>query len=381
MKRNWQTLKKPYQKALNHYLMRASAARLKPALALGHQAVALGLETLDLAMLHEHALLALLDVNSTLASQRRVILKARDFFAESIIAMEETHRSALESNKHLIKLNRSLSKRTAELATSNQQLKKEITRRQVVEKTLRQSERYSSRLLNQSQNLQEQMRLLSHRVLSVQEEERKRISRELHDVIAQILTGINVQLAALKLDATANTRGLGKKILSTQRLVEKSVDIIHRFARELRPAVLDDLGLMPAIHSYAKKFSKETGIPVHMTTYEGVESLNSANRTVFYRVAQEALTNIGRHARASQVNISIREYGETVSIIIRDNGRSFDVQKVLNAKKSKRLGLLGMRERVEMLGGAFSVESAPGKGTTIRANIPLNHRIKGKERT
>jgi signal transduction histidine kinase len=177
----------------------------------------------------------------------------------------------------------------------------------------------------------------------------------------------------LKAEATVDTKGLQKKISSTQRLVEKSVDIVHRFARELRPTVLDDLGLIPALHSFVKSFSKQTRVHVRLTVYAAVEQLDSVKRTVLYRVAQEALTNVARHARASRVDVSIQKLPRAVGLTIKDNGKSFQVERVLHAKKNKRLGLLGMRERVEMVGGSLRVESAPGKGTTIRAEIPFTN--------
>src|SRR5207302_3304236 len=130
--------------------------------------------------------------------------------------------------------------RSADLAESNARLNAEIAQRRSAQEALRTSEQHSYELLEQSRVMQEQLRLLSRQLLSAQEDERKKISRELHDVIAQTLTSINVRLAALKKDAAANKHGLEQSIASTQLLVEHSVNIVHRFARELRPTVLDD---------------------------------------------------------------------------------------------------------------------------------------------
>ena len=117
-----------------------------------------------------------------------------------------------------------------------------------------------------------------------------------------------------------------------------------------------------------------------MTAFAAVEQLDGDKRTVLYRVAQEALTNVARHAQASRAEVSIQKLHGAVCMKIKDDGKSFQVERVLHAKKNKRLGLLGMRERVEMVGGTFTVESAPGKGTTIQAQIPLgNGRARGAE--
>jgi signal transduction histidine kinase len=241
-----------------------------------------------------------------------------------------------------------------------------------VEEALKKSEHHYSKLLVDSERLQEQLRQLSRQILLAQEDERKRISRELHDVIAQTLTGINVRLAALKKEAALHTRHLARDIASTQRLVEKSVNIVHEFARELRPAVLDDLGLIPALHSFVKLFSKRTHLHVHLKAFAGVEKLDIAKRTILYRVAQEALNNVSRHAHASHAEVSIEKLPDSIGMKIHDNGKSFQVERVLYSKGSQRLGLLGMRERVEMVGGTFCVESAPGKGTTIQVEIPFD---------
>jgi signal transduction histidine kinase len=250
-------------------------------------------------------------------------------------------------------------------------LKREIGQREAVQEALKKSERHYGQLLEKSRRMQEHLRRLSHEILHAQEEERKKISRELHDEIGQTLTVINVKLATLKNEATASTADLKKKIASTQRLVERSMDTVHRFARQLRPPLLDDLGLIPALQSARKDFTKRTRIPVHFTGSATVERLRGDKRTALYRVAQEALNNVAKHAQATLVDVSIRTLRGVASLEVHDNGKSFPAQRALSATKIKRLGLLGMRERVEMVGGVFSVESAPGKGTTIRAQVPF----------
>ena len=221
--------------------------------------------------------------------------------------------------------------------------------------------------------LLEQLRHLSHQVLRAQEEERKRVSRELHDEIAQILIGINLDLLALTRDPPARPQDLRKRIARMQRLVEDSVNTLHRFTRALRPPVLDDLGLIPALHSYIKEFKQRTGIRVRFTAFAGVNRLNSPNRTVLYRVAQAALTNIAQHAKASRVEIRMHKFAGAVCLEIKDDGIGFSLSSGSPGKPHQRLGLLGMKERVGMVGGTFSLESAPGRGTTIRAEIPLGN--------
>ena len=257
------------------------------------------------------------------------------------------------------------------LAVANRELKREILQRQKGEVALKKSEAHYAHLFEQSRQMQEQLRHLSRQLLLTQEEERKRISRELHDEIVQTLVGINVHLASLTMKAPVDLKDLRKKMARTQRLVEKSVAIVHRFARELRPTVLDDLGLIPALQSFIKDFTKRTKIRVHFKALAGVEQLNDTQRTVLYRVTQSALANVDKHAQASDAHVSIRKLKGAIRLEIHDNGKSFELERVLLAKRYKRLGLLGSRERVEMVGGKFGVESAPGRGTTISAEIPI----------
>ena len=377
MKRKLFNLSQRYQVALRRHLKQGQQASLESARGLGSQALAAGLQTLDLAKLHEQTLVTQV-LSGCPASKRPALIKqAGIFFAVAITPIEKTHRSAREDAVHLKKFIEMLSQRTVELAASNLELSLEIIQRKAMEEALKKSERHYSQLLEQSDRLQEQLRRLSRQILSAQEDERKKISRELHDVIAQTLTGINIRLAALKKEAVVNTKGLDRNIARTQRLVEKSVNIVHQFARELRPAVLDDLGLIPALHSFMKNFTARTGVRTHLTAFAKVEQLDTARRTVLFRVAQEALTNVARHAQASRVEVSIQKLPDCICMKVKDDGKSFQVERVLQEKGSKRLGLLGMRERVEMVGGTFCVESAPGQGTTILVEIPFAKVRKG----
>ncbi len=256
------------------------------------------------------------------------------------------------------------------MTATNQKLSREIVTRHAVEESLLKTEHEQARLLEQSRRQQEQLRDMSHQILHAQEEERKRISRELHDVIAQTLVGINVQLVALIEGNPDTPRALRRKVARIHRLLEESVEIVHRFARELRPTMLDDLGLIPALHAYLKKFMDDTGIRASLKVFAGIENAPGPIRTTLYRVAQEALTNVARHARSTQVSVSIEEIGNSICMEIADDGCGFKVNKPSRPGDSGRLGLLGMRERVEMIGGTFHVDSSPGKSTTIRVKVP-----------
>lgn len=365
-------LSRLYHAALQAYLKSESGASMNAARELGRRAMALGLETLDLARVHEIALVSLVLPGYSSSTNDGLMGRAGLFFAEALTPIEETHRGAREANKKLNQMVGTLSQRTAELATSIDALKREIVQRKAVEESLRASEQTSRDLLTKSRQMQEELRQLSRQLLSVQEEERRKISRELHDVIGQTLTGINVRLAALKAESTAGNKDLQQKIASTQRLVEISVNTVHRFARELRPAVLDDLGLIPALQSFMEEFTTETGVRASLKAFASIEAVDGAKRTALYRVAQEALTNVARHAAATRVELSIEDLNGIIRMEIKDDGKGFEKDGHSHAKKTTRLGLLGMRERVEMVGGTFCVDSAPGHSTIVRVEIPTN---------
>lgn len=256
------------------------------------------------------------------------------------------------------------------LAASHAKMEREIVRRQAVEESLRKAQEEQISLLEQSRTQGELLRDLSRKILTSQEDERKRISRELHDVISQDLIAINVSIATLAKGDPATFPGTFKrKIANTLRIVESAVDQIHHFARELRSTVLDDFGLIPALHSYLERFMKETGIRATLSAFARIETADGTTLTALYRVAQEALANVARHAGASRVAVSITCFGDVVQMEIQDDGCGFDGAGQSRVDKASRLGLLGMEERIAMVGGSFHVESFPGQGTTVRATF------------
>ncbi len=369
-----------YRTALRRYLKDTTRAKPASALIVGQAATKLGMDVLEVAVIHEAVLIDEALAAKTARDRHRIVRRAAIFFAEAIVPIEATHRTAMDNNATLTRMNRELEQRTQAIAASQRKLTVEVAKRKAIEHDLRQSERESSRLLRQSHQLQEDLRRLSRGILSTQEDERKRISRELHGLVAQTLTAIHDHLTNLQDNATQDARELKKDITRTQKLVERSVDKVQRFAAELRPAVLDDLGLIPALQAFAERFAKETGMRVHMTASAVVDELTTDKRTVLYRVAQDAFIHVARHAHAARVTVNIQERQDAVCMRIHNDGRSFDVERLLQSRKRRRMVLIGMRERVEMVGGMFAIESTPDHGTTITARVPsLNGTGEGQQ--
>jgi signal transduction histidine kinase len=258
------------------------------------------------------------------------------------------------------------------LTVTNLELKAEIVKREAIEEALKKSEQYKTQLLDESRRLHGQLRDFSHRILEMREEERRLISRELHDEITQLLASINVNLETLAKDATLTPRTLRQKLIRTQRVVERAVKSIHDFARRLRPPSLDDFGLIVTLHAYLKDFLKRTGIRVRFSTFAEVEKMSSVQRTTIYRIVLEALINIDKHAMAKQVDVNIRKIDDLVQLEISDDGKAFDVARIQAKKGSKHLGLIGIREQAEMVGGELIIQSTPGQGTKIIVRMPFN---------
>src|SRR5450432_4191244 len=213
----------------------------------------------------------------------------------------------------------------------------------------------------------EQFRNLAAHLLSVREEERARISREVHDELGQSLTAVKMDLAWLAGRLPRGNAQMLKRIRSTVQLADSIMQSIRRISTELRPAVLD-LGLAAAVEWQVQEFQARSGVPckVRLLIREVVPSNAS---TAMFRIFQETLTNVARHARATRVEVVLQKQRDRLVLLIHDDGRGFDL---VDPSLSRSLGLLGMRERAAVLGGQVNISSAPGKGTTVAAWIPLS---------
>ncbi len=226
-------------------------------------------------------------------------------------------------------------------------------------------ERESAQRLAEIMRAREELQRLSERLLEIQEDERRRISRELHDEIGQTLTALRIELSRAD---SAGPGGAGFNLEHARALAERTIQTVRNISLLLRPALLDDLGLAPALQWHAEEFSRRSGIRCAFSE-EGLEdSLPDAHKTCVYRIVQEALHNCEKHAAASNARICLRQHAGELTVTIEDDGRGFDPGK---PGAASGLGLLGMKERAATLRGALSIESAPGKGARLRLVLPL----------
>jgi signal transduction histidine kinase len=211
-----------------------------------------------------------------------------------------------------------------------------------------------------------ELKRLSARLLEAQEEERRLISRELHDEVGQALTGVLVEMANLSnLIRNREEAALSKKVDEIKRLLEESIGVVRNMALLLRPSMLDDLGLVPALQWQAREASKRSGLWVKVAAEDVSDELTEDHKTCIYRIVQEALHNIVQHANARNVRITVTQERERLLLSIQDDGRGF------NPPQERGMGLIGMEERVSALGGRLVVESASGEGTLLRVVLPL----------
>lgn len=222
---------------------------------------------------------------------------------------------------------------------------------------------------------QQQLRALSARVEALREEERTRISREIHDELGQKLTAIKMDLRWIEhrldaFDSDLRVNPILDKLIATVELTEDTVRSVQRIAAELRPGILDKLGLGMALQFEASQFQKRTGIACHLQIPEEDPPLPAPMATAFFRIFQEALTNVARHAHASLVEVSFQLTPPHGHLIIRDNGRGLSNADLAAVPSS--LGLLGMQERARLLNGHVTFQSLPSGGTQVHVCIPLN---------
>jgi PAS domain S-box-containing protein len=228
----------------------------------------------------------------------------------------------------------------------------DITDRRQVEKELHRS--------------REQLRMLSHHLQAVREKESKRIAREIHDELGQ-------QLTALKIDLSWISSKVDPEDYEAGPFLDKTIQTVQKVSAELRPGLLDDLGLVPAIEWLAQEFENQTKIPCRTQLFCELLNLNPDCSTAIFRISQEALTNVTRHARATKVNISLKEENSALVLKIRDNGVGIEPDEVFAPSS---LGLMGMRERLRPFGGELIITSKPRKGTTLMISLPVQRVLK-----
>jgi signal transduction histidine kinase len=202
------------------------------------------------------------------------------------------------------------------------------------------------------------------RVIDAQELERARLARELHDETGQALTSILLGLKSIR--AAPDTKAAERAEADVRELIVQALQDVRALAVELRPAALDDFGLVPALERLAETFSARSGIAAAFEPNLGATRLPPEAETLVYRLVQEALTNVVKHAAATSVSIVLTRHAAEVTALIEDDGRGFDRADV----RDGALGLIGMRERLALLGGTLSIESSPS-GTTLVAHVPL----------
>ncbi len=222
--------------------------------------------------------------------------------------------------------------------------------------------------LNQQRaaNAERELRRLSQQLVKTQEDERRALSRELHDQVGQQITALRVEIANLGRIPTTERDTFTTHLREAKGLAEQTMKTVRDLAMGLRPSILDDFGLGPAIEWQAREFARRTGVPAHVSIEGSLNGLTDGDRTSLFRIVQEALTNITKHASASEIRIALTAGDQGVMLRVVDNGKGMDP---MNAR-GRGLGLVGIEERAREMGAGFVLDSQPGQGTTIEISIP-----------
>jgi two-component system NarL family sensor kinase len=214
------------------------------------------------------------------------------------------------------------------------------------------------------------LRQLARDLLRLQEEQRHALSRELHDNIAQVLSATCARLAMVR--KRAGSKALQRELAEVRHALEQIAQTVGDLSRSLRPSLLDQLGLVVALEKHGAAFRDRVGMTLHLECRApSAEKIAGERATNLFRIAQEALQNIEKHARADEARLRLLEDGDHLHLEVADNGCSFHPEHAVEAQKNGRLGLVSMRERAEMLGGTLVIHAEPGNGTVVRATVPL----------
>lgn len=228
----------------------------------------------------------------------------------------------------------------------------------------------------ETEKAEQEMRRLARKLVHAQEDERRNLSRELHDEVGQTLTALGVELGNLQKVRTSSEEAFLAHLEDAKQLTAQTLASVRNLAAGLRPSVLDDLGLGPALEQQAREFSRRTGIPAEVVTEGGRPELPDSHRTCVYRVVQEALTNCARHAAAKHIRIALHTEPSRLSLTVQDDGQGLSAAAQLErAGSGPHMGLVGVEDRVRELGGAFVIESQPGRGTLLKVTLPLPQEV------
>jgi len=229
------------------------------------------------------------------------------------------------------------------------------------------------RLLRELKEANDRLKSLSRELINSQEAERQRISQELHDEFGQALTAISLDLGIIERELTPGCpTNIKKRVSDTREMADELDQMIGELALDLRPSLLDDLGLLPTLNWYVDRFSKRAEIKAIIESVGSDKRLPSEIETALYRIVQEALTNVAKHSGAEKVILNLNQQPKTISLSIEDDGRGFDMKELQNANVPfQGLGLIGMGDRTALLGGRLDIQSNPGQGTRIEVEIPL----------
>jgi PAS domain S-box-containing protein len=231
--------------------------------------------------------------------------------------------------------------------------------------------RGSDRDITEAEQAKQERRQLQLRLVTLQEEERHRLSRELHDQMGQSLAALMLGLKSM--ENVDPSQYAGGRLQHLHELANQLAQQVHTVAMDLRPTALDDLGLETALSNYLEEWSERSRIPADLHSAGLGERLPTHIETTVYRIVQEALTNVHKHSNACNVSVIVEHRDNQLQAIIEDNGSGFDTEALISAPvKDRRLGLLGMQERIALVGGSFNIESTPGFGTTLFVRIPAS---------